>query len=244
MSRIRKFFGAVVVMLVLTALAVPALAQDSGVASAPYPENTISVTGYGSVHASPDIASVDVGVEVTQPSVSDAFTEANSTLQKIIDALADLGIAPEDIQTSNLNVYSTINYSPETGSDQHGYTVSNVVHLVVRDVDQVEAVIDAAINAGATSIYGLTFDIEDRSALETQAREMAIQDAQARAQEYASLVGAQLGDVVIVSELQSGSFLPYAASGVRAQGGGGGAVVAPGQTEVQIQATVTYRISR
>lgn len=244
MFRTRKFLRAAVLVLALGAFAIPALAQDAGVTTAPYPENTISVTGHGTVHAAPDTASVDVGVDVTQPTVSDAFSEANITIQQIIDALTGLGIAPDDIQTSNLSVYNTSNYNPATGRDDKGYTVSNTVHVVVRDTTQVEAVINAAISAGATNLYGLSFDIEDRSALESQARELAMQDAETRAQEYASLIGAELGDVTIVSEVQFGGILPYTTANVRMQSGGGGAVVAPGQTEVQIQVSVTYRISR
>lgn len=244
MSRTRKILSAAgLLVLALAVLVVPTLAQSDTVASPQYPENTISVTGYGTVHASPDLASVDIGVDVTRPTVSDAFTEANAVLQGVIDALTGLGIAPEDIQTSNLNVYNTTHYDPETGSDEQGYTVSNVVHVTVRDVSRIEDVIDAAINAGATSLYGLSFDIQNRSLLETQARELAMQDALARAQEYASLIGAQLGEVIIVSENLSGGIQPYAMS-VRAQGGGGNTVVAPGETSVQIQVNVTYRISR
>lgn len=248
MSRSLKILSIVAAVLaVLAAAVVPTLAQDNPdttVTAVAYPQNTITVTGLGTVQGAPDLASVDVGVDVTRPAVSDAFTEANTTLQAIMDALTALGIAPEDIQTSNLSVYNTTNFNPETGSDERGYTVSNIVHVIVRDVTQVEAVIDAAINAGATSLYGLSFDIADRSALETQAREQAIQDAQARAEEYASLIGAQLGDVIIVAETQFGGVQPFGFDS-RAQGmGGGGAVVAPGQTNVQIQVSVTYSISR
>ncbi len=245
MSRTRTLLGvAAIMMLALGAFALPTLAQTDTTANPQYPENTITVTGYGTVHADPDVAAVDVGVDVTRPTVSDAFAEANTTLQSIMDAVTALGIAPEDIQTSNLSVYTTSGFDPQSGSDTKGYTVSNTIHVVVRDVSQVEDVIDAAINAGATTLYGLSFDLQDRAALESQARELAMQDAQARAAEYASLIGAQLGDVVVVSEAQTGGFLPYASVSARAQGGGGGAVVTPGQTDVQIQVSVTYQIAR
>ena len=244
MSRSRKFFSIAVMALTLAFVAIPAFAQDSDTGSAPFPANTISVTGHGTVHAAPDTASVDVGVDVTQPTVSDAFAQANTTIQQIIDALTNLGISLDDIQTSNLSVYSTSNYNPQTGENDNGYTVSNTVHVIVRDTTQVEAVINAAIDAGATNLYGLNFDIEDRSALESQARDLAMQDAQTRAQEYATLIGAQLGDVIVVVETQYGSVLPYTTANVRLQSGGGGAVVAAGQTDVQIQVDVTYRISR
>jgi uncharacterized protein len=240
-----------VVLAVLALVALPALAQsdDTPVPQTPasnagYPVNTITVTGYGTVHADPDIATVDVGADVFKPTVSEAFDQANTTVQAIIDALSELGIDPKDIQTSNLSVYTTTNFDAATGNDVKGYNVSNTVHIVVRDVSQVEAVIDAAINAGATTLYGLNFGIEDRTALETQARELAMQDAAARGGEYAALVGAQLGSAIVINETQTGGFQPLALYG---RGGGAtaqSAVVVPGQSDVQIQVTVTYTIAQ
>jgi uncharacterized protein YggE len=244
MNRSHKFLGlAGVILAVLAVAVVPTLAQSDSGASAGYPENTITVIGTGTVHSTPDIATVDVGVDVTKPTVTEGFTEANSKVQDIITALTGLGVAAEDIQTSNLSVYSNNNPNPQTGENQTAYTVSNTVHVIVRDVTKVETVIDAAIKAGATSLYGLSFDIQDRSALEEQARELAIKDAQARGEHYASLIKATLGDVIVINEnpiIGGQPIALYSRQGL----GGGGAVVAPGQTDVQIQVSVTYSISR
>ncbi len=246
MFRTHRIVAVVAAALAVVAIAaLPALAQEvtpepAAPVAAAYPQNTVTVTGFGTVHAAPDMATVDVGVDLFRPTVTDAFTEANNTVQAIIDALTTLGIAPEDIQTSNLSVYTTISPNPETGGDQRGYNVSNTVHVIVRDVNQVEEVIDTAINAGATSLYGLSFSISDPSALESQARELAMQDAAARAGEYAGLANATLGDVIIIAENQnSAQPLMYAA---REMGGGGSAVVAPGQADVQVQVSVTYQL--
>ncbi len=249
MNRISKsltFAGVIIALLAL--IAVPTFAQDvtpmpAPVTSDAYPTNSITVIGTGAVHAAPDVAAVDVGVDVFKPTVSDAFAQANATLQDIIDALTTIGVAPEDIQTSNLSVYMTSQFNAEKGSDEQGYTVSNTVHVIVRDVTQVEAVIDAAINAGATNLYGLSFDIQDRTALETQARGQAMQDAAARAQEYADLIGAQLGGVIVITENSFGNVQPPD-FGIRSDIDAQSAVVAPGQSEIQIQTTVTYRIVR
>ena len=248
MNRIHKLVTVVAaVTTVIAVVALPAFAQSDPppvpIVQTSYPENTVTVTGYGSVQGAPDIATVDVGVDIFKPTVTEAFTEANATLQQIIDALTGIGIAAEDIQTTNLSVYSTSQYNSESGNDERGYNVTNTVRVIVRDVSQVEAVIDASINAGASTLYSLNFDIQDRAELETQAREQAMQDATTRAQEYATLVDAQLGDVIVVAETQLGGVSPlsyYGRGGDVAQS----AVVAPGQNDVQIQVNVTFRIAR
>jgi uncharacterized protein YggE len=224
----------------------PALAQTETPqppSGAGYPVNTISVTGTGTVHAAPDMATVDVGVDVVKPTVTEAFTEANSTAQKILDALTALGISADDIQTNNLSVYSTTQPNAETGKDQPAYDVSNTVHVIVRDISKVQEVIDAAVKAGATSLNGLSFGISDTSKLESQARELAMQDAAARAAEYATLANGKLGDAIIISENRIGSIQPVMYA-MRAPSAAGSAVVSPGQTDVQIQVSVTYQIVR
>jgi uncharacterized protein YggE len=246
MLRIHRTLAVVGAAFALAALlVVPSLAQEATppvVPAASSTTNTITVTGTGSVHGAPDIATVDVGVDVFKPTVDEAFSEANTKAQAIIDAIKALGVADEDIQTSNLSVYSTNNPNPETGNNEPGYTVSNTVHVIVRDVSKAANVIDAAIKAGATTLYGLNFDISDRGALETQARELAMQDAEARAGEYASLAKGTLGAVVSVVEGTTGNIIPvsYSARAVAAPG----AALAAGQTEVQIQVTVSYQLVR
>ena len=244
MNRSHKILAAAAILLAALAVAVvPTLAQSDSGASTGYPENTITVIGTGTVHSAPDIATVDVGVDVTKPTVSEGFTEANGKIQDIITALTGIGIAAEDIQTSNLSVYTTTNTNAQTGANETGYTVSNTIHVIVRDVTKIETVIDAAIKAGATTLYGLNFDIQDRSALEEQARELAMKDAEARGQHYASLINAKLGEVIVINENRLAGGQPvalYSRQGADA----GGAAVAPGQTDVQIQVSVTYSISR
>jgi uncharacterized protein len=253
MKRSIKF--SVLVAVLVAALAVLALpsvfAQDATPEPAPadggtYPLNTITVVGIGTARGEPDLARVEVGVEVFNANVSEAFAEANTTLENIVNALTELGIAEEDINTSNLSVYNSPRYNPTSGAEERGYTVSNTVRVTVRDVSQIEAVIDAAIGAGATQLYGLSFDIEDRSELEGEARTSAIEDARARAEQYASLIGATLGDVIVVAEGNTGGFQPFFGfDAAQAEGrGGGGAFVQPGQSEVQLQVQVTYSITR
>jgi uncharacterized protein YggE len=236
--------GAAALALVMVA-ALPVLAQDDSTAgsTAGYPENTITVTGTGTIRATPDMASVDVGVDVFKPSVGEGFSQANSTIQNIIAALEGIGIAAEDIQTSNLSVYSTSNLNPTTGNNETGYTVSNTIHVIVRDISKAEAVIDTAIGAGATQLYGLSFDFSDRATLERRARRLAMDDAYARARHYATLVSGKIGDAIVITETSYGAVQPTTFS-ARTGATPSAAVIATGQNDVQIQVNVTYRLVR
>ena len=238
LSVFKKFTVSALLVVVMGVLfALPTAAQDAP------PANTVTVSASAFTSGEPTQANIELGIEIFGESVKDSFAQSNETIRAIYDALIALEIAEADIQTANLSVFSNTQYNPD-GMERRGYQVNNTVRVLIRDISKVDAVIDAAIAAGATSMYGLSFSITDTAGLETQARATAFATAQARAAELAALSGATLGDVVSIRE-DFGS-APVFAMDSRAQEGlgGGGAFVATGQTDVTVGLTVTFTLTR
>ncbi|MFW5691713.1 MAG: SIMPL domain-containing protein [Chloroflexota bacterium] len=251
MNRV-KFGGtfALLTAVMLAVFALPAAAQEGS--SDSYPVNTITVVGSGSASGAPDIATIEIGVETMNPDIAVAFEDTNTTIDQIITTLVDAGIAREDIRTVSLNVYQDRSGVPgpmesgPAGQQQSvNYVVSNQIRVVVRDINNVADVVNTAVSAGATNIYGLNFGIDDTDALESEARSAAIEDARARASELAELAGVTLGDIVIINEAGGGNFGPMDARSLpMAEAGfGGGAAIEPGQLSVAVQLQVTFRIN-
>lgn len=212
-------------------------AQDSTVA-----ENTITVVGVGTASGDPDLATIEIGVEVPNTDIANAYSQVNSTIENILNELIALGIAREDIRTTGINIYSEpVGMGPE-GAVQNRYRVMNRVSVTVRDLSMIEQVIDTAVASGANAIFGLQFGVSDTGALESEARANALEDARERAGQIADNIGVTLGDVISVSELQGGGF-PFA-SPEMAMGGGAGAVVEPGQYSVSLSLQVTFSFHR
>jgi uncharacterized protein YggE len=89
------------------------------------------------------------------------------------------------------------------------YHVTNQVQITVRDLSKIGPVLDAAMAAGANSVQGLSFRIEDPKPARAEARAKAFADAKAQAEQLAGLAGRKLGDVIVVSEQVSGGVRPY-----------------------------------
>lgn len=257
----RKFLLTVGLLAVMAVLAVGfASAQDggSGASGAGYPVDTISVTGTGSASGTPDIANVEIGVRIQNESISVAFSQANTTLSGVIDAIVSAGVAREDIRTTGLDVYQQERFDgppmpSESGMAQNGeqpqyqYNVTNRVRVIVRDIALVESVLESAVEAGANQIFGLNFGIEDQDALIQEARLAAVETARNNAEQLAAAVGAELGEVLVISEGQGGGFDPFNVRNMAeaAQGGGlGGATIEPGQLNVTVTVNITYRLVR
>jgi uncharacterized protein YggE len=206
-------------------------------------QNGITVIGMGEAVGQPDEAHITVGVETFAKVVNDATTENEATIQAILSALDKQGIALEDIQTSNYSLWAEQLYGDNGPEGIAGYRISNQVNVTIRDIEKVGDVLTATINAGANSIYGVTFSVADPAALEAEARETAIADARQRAESLAQLSGVELGAVQVITE--TFTQMPFPMMGF---GGGGGDMmqpatvtsISPGQLSYQVQVQVTF----
>jgi len=226
--------------------ATTALAQSDGSVNAT--PGTITVVGEGKVRIKPDIARAQIGVEVLMDSVKAASEANKERLEAVLAALEGQGIAAADIQTSGFSVYAErFGYDGPLPDDQTNYRVSNNVNVIVRDLDTLGTVLDAAIEAGANNIYGVEFSLEDPSIIESAARESAVADAQAKAEELAGLTNTTVGTVVSISEVignGGGFYSSNFAEAARGMGGGGSTPVSPGELELIMQLQITYAISQ
>lgn len=226
----------------LFALSNPASAQDAspvaGSSSA-----TVSVSGVGIITTTPDTASIQLGVTVTQPTLAEAQSQASTQMQAVIDSLTASGVEEKDIQTSSYYVSVVQNYdSNGNPSEVTNFQVQNLVNVVVREIDNVGPVLDGAVAAGANTVYGVNFYVDDSSQATSDARALAVQDAEKRAQELAAAAGMTLGPVVSIVE-------GYSSGPIYGKGGGGlaaeSAAPAPiqvGTTTIQVDITVVYQL--
>lgn len=222
-------------------LALAVLLSACGPAASSAAERILSVSGTGTVYLVPDIAYLYVGVHVEDADIAAAVERNNLRAQTLMETLVDLGVASEDIQTSNFSVWSYDEYD-DMGVQFTNYSVDNTVYITVRDLSQLGTLLNAVVEAGANSINSITFDAADKTAALTEARQLAMANADALAEELAQTAGLSVG------EIQSISYSEYYPSPYYGMGGGGAAMEAasvpiqPGQMEVSVSVSVTYAI--
>jgi uncharacterized protein len=231
--------------LALVLLLQPTHAQAQQVQQSPmmvYP-GTITVAGTGRVAVEPEIARVSIGVDVVDDNIRDALTAHEEQMEAVLDALEEQGIAERDIQTSGFSIFPET-FGPEgpLPPDQIRYRVVNTVQVVVRDIDAIGEVLDAAIDAGANQIYGINFDVDDTNGWQSEARSLAIDDARNRAQELAGLVEVELGNVIAVSEIV-GFAIPFDGRGGMGVFQDAAVPIQPGQLQFSMQVQVVYAIA-
>jgi hypothetical protein len=220
---------------------VPAQAATTTPADQPH---TISVTGFGTAYAAPDTGSAQIGVQTRDTDPTKAVSANTDKMTAIISALKAQGIDPKDIQTTNFSVSTQQNNDPQTGLPRGPITfvVDNTVVITVRDLTKVGQVLSASIDAGANNIEGVSFSVADQTALEAQARDKAMADAKARAEQLAKDAGVTLDAPMSISENSSGP-IPFNRTFAAAGAVPSAAVpIQTGQVQVQLQVNVVYLI--
>jgi hypothetical protein len=206
---------------------------------------TVSVSGQGMVNVPPDTATVTVGIDVIRPDLGEAQDEAARQATAVIEAVRAIGVEERDIQTANYSVNILRDYS-ESGNPTEvtGFEVMNQVNVTIRDIEAVGDLLDAVVGAGANSIYGVQFFVDDPRPLSGEARTLAVDDATDKARQLAEAAGMELGRVVAISE-------GYASVPMPMMGRGGGMAaeasmdtpIQTGTSQITVDVSMTFELA-
>lgn len=209
------------------------------------------VTGEGKVEATPDSATVRLGVVARGATAEAARSTLNTNINSVIEQIQALGVAEDKIKTENFNIY------PEYGdmrplpadvpsSDQNritGYNANTNISVTVDNAELANKIVDAGTAAGANQVGGVDFQVKDKGEAMNKAREMAVLDAKKKAEDAAKIAGFRLGNIINYSEGQGGYPVPMMARAEDAKAMGGSATnIQPGTNEITMTVTLSYEI--
>jgi uncharacterized protein YggE len=232
---------AAVALLVLAAAALAGIGRPEAVRTAePDPADpirSITVNGSASVTAVPDLATFSFGVDARGETASGALAAASAAVRKVTDAVKRAGVDGKDVQTQSISL-STLTSSD--GRHIEGYAANASISVRARDLDRAGGLVDAAVAAGANSVYGPSLDRSDADELANQALADAVDDARRKAEALAEAAGGSLGRVISVSEAgASAPPMPYAA---RESALAADVPIEPGTQEIQASVTVVFEL--
>ena len=196
----------------------------------------LTVTGIGSVRTVPDRASFSFGVETQAATARAALAQNTNDAKKVLDALRAQGVAAADLQTSQVSLGPRMD---ERGTGITGYVASTTVTATIRELAKAGALVDAAVDAGANTVYGPALTRGDTDAQYRQALRLAYADAKSKADALAAASGKTLGAVTAIVEGPSGAVpTPLAAKDAAVSA----VEIAPGTQSVDASVTVTFAI--
>lgn len=231
-----------------------AVALASGFAAAAHaavdrPFPAITVSGEAEISVAPDIAETSAGVTTEAKTVREASAANTQAMTAVIAALKQAGVGDKDIQTGHISiqpVYNNTQSKKEGRPDEPrivGYRVGNQVRLKVRDLARLGEVLDQAIAAGATDVFGVSFSVSEASKALDAARGAAVADAKRKADLFAKAAGAQVGRAIDIAE--AGAAVPrqmrFAAAADR-RTLAAPMPIATGENTLHVTVTITYEL--
>jgi uncharacterized protein YggE len=201
---------------------------------------TIQVTGQGMVSATPDQAILLLAVQTQATSATKASSDNAAAMSSVMDALVSAGISKSAIQTVSYSLTPVYeNKQDQTAPRVLGYLARNAIQVTITDLSLVGKVLDAAISAGVNEVQGVMFTLSPSafSAIERQASQLAIKDADANAKAIASSLGVTLLGPISVSPAYTYQPIIERLGASSAQ-----TPIQPGSLQVTANVQITYQI--
>ncbi|ALG81773.1 SIMPL domain-containing protein [Halanaeroarchaeum sulfurireducens] len=243
---------ALLVIVAVVASAGVVLALDDGSSSnqltdaATQAPSTITVSSTGEERVQPDAAVVRVSIEATDPDVTAARTAVAENVSDVRSALEETGLGEDQVHTSEYRIYEDRRHdpTPTEGERSTEYRVRQTLTIEMNQIDRTGAVIDAAVDAGATGIHDVryTLSTETRQEMKNQALENAMSDARSQAETVAESGDLTIDGVSSVETGNSGVPRPVYAMETAADGQASTDIDA-GPVTVAAHVTVTYNAS-
>lgn len=234
----------VLLVIFLAALAFNEFKQSKYIGQSYEYVKTINVSGQGKVFAKPDIGQVDLSVVTQANTVTKAVTENNDKMNKISQAMKELGILEDDLKTAAYNINPSYQYTAGK-SVIIGYEISQTLQVKIRDLSKTSQVLEKSATLGANQVGSLSFTIDDSEKIKEEARQKAIEKAKMKAKELQNSLGIKLGRITGFNEYsvdQTGQ-VSYGIGGAEGKGGGVPTpTIQPGQNEIIINVELTYEV--
>jgi uncharacterized protein YggE len=223
-------------LFTVMASAIPAAAQEPIVPS-------IVTTGDAVVRRAPDRAFLVAAVETRARDPKEAQSQNAKTMSAVQARVASAGIPKDAVRTLGYNIQQEFDFTNGRRVPR-GYVARNAVEVRVDALESLGELLDAVVQAGATSIGGVRFDLRDRAAAEREALRLAVADARARAEAAASGVGRSIDRILRIDDTRHEPTRPVS-MGMMAREVAQADVATPvdaGEIEIHAQATLTVSI--
>jgi uncharacterized protein YggE len=191
------------VMTLVLAVATVLHAQETRVTTSDKRQTRITVAGDSIVQAQPDTAILTVSVVTQGRRALDAQQKNANKTDAVVRALKAAAGTGAEVKTSGYSLQPMRVYRENQPPTISGYEARNSVTLTTSELAKLGNIIDAASQAGANDIAGISFTLRKDRPSRDQALQEATREAMSKAQVIAQALG---GRVVSIAEVQEEGF--------------------------------------
>ena len=197
--------------------------------------------GRATIERAPDRAFVTLSTETRGAKPDDVQKQNAAAMTRVQDALTKAKVPAEAVRTLGFNLQEEFDWTNGKRVSR-GYTASNSIEVRVDDLGTLGVLMDAAVQAGATGVSAVRFELKDRAAAEREALRLAVADARARAEAAAAGAGTRVAGILRIEEsgvARPPTPMPVMRMAMAAPAQAPETPMAPGQIEIEASVTLT-----
>lgn len=163
--------------------------------------------------------------------------------------LTGRGIEEKSIRTNYYNMYPQYDWSDNGKQRLIGYVVTTSMSVQDQDIEDLGKLISACVAAGINNVENVSFLCSGYDEAYCQALAQAVEASRSKAETLAAAAGKKLGEPVTITEGWQDTSARYgraantaAFSVQEAAMDSAGPILQPGETEINANVTVTYRM--
>ena len=179
--------------------------------------NTIAVSGMAEQEVAPDMAYIDVGINVRADDAETARTQEAQIASQIRRALLGLAITDNDLQNTSYYLYQEYKVDRNGVRTADKYVLDSSIKVTVKDLDKLSQVIDNVVEAGATNISNITYALSTQNIIQRQLLATAVENARDKAAVVANAGSRTLGNMLSadINSFDGGTIVAYGANKLR-----------------------------
>lgn len=179
--------------------------------------NTIAVSGMAEQEVAPDMAYIDVGINVRADDAETARTQEAQIASQIRRALLGLAITDNDLQNTSYYLYQEYKVDRNGVRTADKYVLDSSIKVTVKDLDKLSQVIDNVVEAGATNISNITYALSTQNIIQRQLLATAVENARDKAAVVANAGSRTLGNMLSadINSFDGGTIVAYGTNKLR-----------------------------
>lgn len=211
--------------------------------------NTIAVSGMAEQEVAPDMAYVDVGINVRADDAETARTQEAQIASQIRRALLGLAITDNDLQNTGYYLYQEYKVDRNGVRTADKYVLDSSIKVTVKDLDKLSQVIDNVAEAGATNISNITYALSTQNIIQRQLLATAVENARDKAAVVANAGSRTLGSMLSadINSFDGGTIVAYGANKLRSTTNlaedGAATKLSPGKIKLNVRVQVVFSLN-
>lgn len=154
-------------------------------------QRIMSTIGNGSLSVEPDTVMIQLAIVTENEALQVAQAENAETSSQVIQALINIGIPQDHIQTSGFTVNPIYDFV-DGNQVLRGYQVEHSLSVESQALDQTGMIIDTAVNNGVNQVSSIQFSVQNKQEYYREALNRAVKDAIEKAKSIADTINLNL----------------------------------------------------